>query len=185
MNIQTRRLVIRNFTCADAEALFRIAREKNMLRFMADWAGENEQPQDYYKYIDWMRRRKHSKDMRRNKRYAVALRGSNEMIGMVGMGLEDTLREVEVAYFMAQAHQRQGYTKEAMNALIDWIFKVSKVPYLIATIDCANEASCNTALACGFELFEKRMPVGHVQPNMESDSYFYFRRYRSGKTACR
>ena len=31
---------------------------------------------------------------------------------------------------------------------------------------------------CGFELFEKRMPIGHKQPNMESDSYFYYRRYR-------
>jgi len=100
---------------------------------------------------------------------------------MVGMGLEDTLQEVEVAYFMAQAHQRQGYTKEALNALIDWIFKISKVPYLIATIDCANEASCKTALACGFELFEKRTPIGHTQPNMESASYYYFRRYRPGK----
>ena len=30
----------------------------------------------------------------------------------------------------------------------------------------------------GFELFQKRMPIGHKQPNMESDSYFYYRRYR-------
>jgi len=181
MILQTRRLVIRDFTRADAEVIFRIAREENMLRFMADWSDGNEQPQDYYRYIDGMRRRRHSKNMHKNKRYAVALRESDEMIGMVGMGLEDTLQEVEVAYFMAQAHQRQGYTKEALNALIDWIFKISKVPYLIATIDCANEASCKTALACGFELFEKRTPIGHTQPNMESASYYYFRRYRPGK----
>jgi len=31
---------------------------------------------------------------------------------------------------------------------------------------------------CGFELFEKRFPIGHIQPNMESDSYYYYRRYR-------
>jgi len=145
---------------------------------MADWAGGMERPQDYYKYIDWMRRRKHSKDMRSNKRYAVTLRENDEMIGMVGMGLEDGLGEVEVAYFMDEAHQRRGYTKEALNALTEWIFSVSNVPWLIATIDCANEASCKTALSCGFALYERRTPMNHKQHNMESDSYFYFRRYR-------
>jgi len=181
MTIQTQRLVIRDFTRADAENLYHIAREENILRFMADWTEGTECPQDYYKFIDWMRLQKHSKDMHVNKRYAVALRETDEMIGMVGMGLEDALHEVEVAYFMAQAHQRQGYTKEALKALVDWIFRVSKVPYLIATIDCANEASQKTALACGFELFEKRTPVNHKQHNMESGSYCYFRRYRPGK----
>jgi len=181
MTIRTERLMIRDFTCKDAEALYRIAREKNMLRFMADWTDGTEQPQDYYKFIDCMRRRKHSKDMRTNKRYAVALLETDEVIGMVGMGLEDTLNEVEVAYFTAEAHQRQGYAKEAVKALVDWIFKVSNAPYLIATVDCANEASHKTALACGFELFEKRTPIGHRQPNMESDSYYYFRRCRPGK----
>jgi len=182
MTIQTQRLVIRDFTRADAENLYRIVREENILRFMADWAEGTACPQDYYKYIDGMRRRKPSKNMQVNKRYAVTLLHSDEIIGMVGMGLTEDLNEVDVAYFMAEAHQRQGYTKEALNALLDWIFRVSNVPYLIATIDCANEASQKTALACGFELFEKRTPIGHRQHNMESGSYYYFRRYRPGKT---
>ena len=42
----------------------------------------------------------------------------------------------------------------------------------------ANEASCKVAERAGFELFEKRTPIGHKQPNMESDSYFYYRKYR-------
>jgi RimJ/RimL family protein N-acetyltransferase len=45
-------------------------------------------------------------------------------------------------------------------------------------IDCANIPSCKLAEKCGFELFEKRTPIGHVQPNTESDSYYYYRLYR-------
>ena len=177
MNLNTERLLIRDFAREDAEALYRIVREKNILRFMGDWAA-HEGMGDYLDWIDWCQQQRDFKDVRENKRYAVVLPDTGELIGMVGMGLEETLNEVEVAYFMAEAHQRRGYTKEALNALAEWIFRVSDLPYLIATVDCANEASCKTALACGFELFERRTPIGHVQPNMESDSYFYFRRYR-------
>lgn len=86
--------------------------------------------------------------------------------------------EVEVAYFMSEEHQRKGYTVEAVNELVNWCFNVSDLKYLILTIDCANVASGNLAKKCDFELFEKRTPISHKQPNMESDSYFYYRKYR-------
>ena len=178
MNIQTERLVIRDFAQRDAEDLYRIVREKNILRFMGDWAEGHDSMEDYYEFIDWCQGQKRSKNVHKNKRYAVALRGADELVGMVGMGTEETLQEVEMAWFIAEAHQRRGYAREAVNALADWIFRASPLPWLIATVDCANEASQKTALACGFDLFERRTPIGHAQPNMKSGSYYYFRRYR-------
>jgi len=178
MNISTERLIIRPFALADAEDIHRVVREKNILRYMADWAEGKDTPRDYDEPIAWLARHKWSRDMRKSQRYAVALRATGEMIGMVGVGVHSDLREVEVAYFMAEAHQRQGYAKEALSALIGWIFKVSEEPYLIATVDSANEASAKTALACGFRLFEERKIIGYKAHNMVSDSYFYFRRYR-------
>jgi len=44
LKIVTERLVIREFTRTDAEALYRIVREKNILRFMADWIAGTECP---------------------------------------------------------------------------------------------------------------------------------------------
>ena len=49
---------------------------------------------------------------------------------------------------------------------------------MILTIDSATTPSCRLAEKCGFPLFEKRTPIGHVQPNMVSDSYYYYRIYR-------
>lgn len=86
------------------------------------------------------------------------------------MGIEDTLNEVEVAYFMSEKYQRKGYTAEAVNELVNWCFKVSDLKYLILTIDCANLPSCRLAKKCNFELFEKRTPISHKQHNMESNS---------------
>lgn len=179
MRIETNNLIIRDFERKDAENLYRIVREKNILRFMPDWAENSDSPQSYFGYIDWHQAKRNSSDIYENKRYVIALSDTDEMIGMVGMGLEDTLNEVEVAYFMSEKCQRKGYTEEAVNALVNWCFSVSDIKYLILTIDCGNIPSCRLAEKCGFELFEKRTPMGHKQPNMESDSYFYYRKYRS------
>ncbi|MCW6078523.1 GNAT family N-acetyltransferase [Clostridium sporogenes] len=179
MKIETNHVIIRDFERKDAENLHRIVREKNIFRFMPDWAENGDSPQSYWGYIDWHQTEKNSTDIYKNKRYAIALPDTDEMIGMVGMGLEDTLNEVEVAYFMSEKYQRKGYTKEAINALVNWCFSVSDIKYLILSIDCANVPSCRLAEKCDFELFEKRTPIGHKQSNMESDSYFYYRKYRN------
>lgn len=178
MRIETNKIIIRDFKRKDAENLYRIVREKEILRFMPDWAEIGDSPQSYFGYIDWHQAQRNSTNVYENKRYVIALTDTDEMIGMVGMGLEDTLNEVEVAYFMSEKYQRKRYTIEAVNALANWCFDVSDIKYIILTIDCANIPSCNLAEKCDFELFEKRIPIGHKQPNMESDSYFYYRKYR-------
>lgn len=178
MRIETDKIVIRAFERKDAENLYRIVRQHDILRFMPDWSEGKDSPQSYFNYIDWQQAKRDSIDVYENKRYVITLKDTDEMIGMVGMGLEDTLNEVEIAYFMSEENQGKGYTLEVVNKLVEWCFKVSNIKYLILTIDCANIASCKLAEKCGFELFERRTPIGHKQPNMESDSYFYYRKYR-------
>ena len=179
MRLETNHIIIRDFERKDAENLFRIVREKNILRFMPDWAENKDSPESFYGFIDWLQSKKDSTDIYENKRYAIVLPDTDEMIGMVGMGFEDTVNEVEVAYFMSEQYQKKGYTKEAIKRLVNWCFRVSDIKYLILTIDCANIPSCHLAEKCGFKLFEKRTPIGHKQPNMESESYFYYRKYRN------
>lgn len=61
---------------------------------------------------------------------------------------------------------------ESFDGYVDW-HQTQK-----DSIDCANEASCKVVERAGFELFEKRYPINHNQPNMESDCYYYYRKYR-------
>lgn len=178
MRLENKDIIIRNFEHKDAESIYRIVREKNILRFMADWAQNGTSIELVHEYIDYQQSVKDSTDININRRYAIALKNNDEMIGMVGVGMEDTLNEVEIAYFMSERYQRRGYTSKAIKTLLKWCFEVSDKKYVIATIDCANTPSCKLAEKCGFELFEKRTPIGHVQPNMESSSYYYYRYYR-------
>lgn len=178
MRIETDRLIIRDLKQKDKEQLFKIVWQKNVVRFMKDWSENSPSAESFTGYIDWHQTQKDSIDVYECKRYAVTLKENDLLIGVAGMGLEDTVNEVEIAYFIDEDYQNQGYATESLKALFDWCIEVSDLDYFILTIDCANEASCKVAKKAGFELFEKRTPIGHVQPNMESDSYFYFRKYR-------
>ena len=178
MHIETERLIIRDLKQADQNQLFKIVWQKDVVRFMKDWSQHNPTPESFHHYILWHQSQKESTDVYVNKRYAVTLKSEDGLIGMVGMGLDETLNEVEMAYFMDEAHQGKGYATEAIQALFDWCMKVSTLPYLILTIDCANTASCRVAEKAGFILFEKRTPISHKKHNMISDSYYYYRRYR-------
>lgn len=178
MLINTERLIIRDFQHKDKENLMKIIWQKDVIRFMKDWSENSTVKGRLSGYIDWLQAQKDSKDIYENKRYAVTLKETYELIGMVGMGLEDTLNEVEMAYFIDEDHVGNGYATEALKALHEWCIRVSDIPYMILTIDCKNIASCKVAEKAQFELFEKRTPIGHKQSNMESDSYFYYRKYR-------
>lgn len=178
MRIETKRLVIRDLESTDESRLQQIIWQKNVVRFMKDWSENSSVPGRLRSYIEWHQTQKESTDVFENKRYAITLKGQDSLIGIVGMGLEDTLNEVEMAYFLDEAYQGNGYATEALGALFDWCMEVSELPYLILTIDCANTASCAVAKRAGFQLFEKRYPIHHKQPNMESDCYYYFRKYR-------
>ena len=178
MLLETQRIKIRDLENKDKKKLFKIVWQKNVVRFMHDWSEYNPTPESFDGYIEWHQKQKNSTDIYENKRYAIALMDTDELIGMVGMGLEDTLNEVEMAYFIDEDFQGNGYATEALAILAEWCFKVSEIQYLILTIDCANGASCRVAEKAGFEKFEKRTPLSHKQPNMESESYYYFRKYR-------
>lgn len=179
MLLETQRLRIRDFDFKDKENLFKIVWQNDVVRFMKDWSENNPNPESFHNYINWHQQQKESIDVYQNKRYAVVLKETDELIGMVGMGIEDTLNEVEMAYFIDEEYKGNGYAVEALDLLFKWCMSVSKIPYMILTIDCANAASCKVASKVGFELFEKRTPIGHEQPNMESDSYYYYRKYRN------
>ncbi len=178
MYIETKRLIIRDFKKEDEEALLKIIWQKNVVRFMKDWSENSKVPGRLSGYLEWLNSQSQSKDIYENKRYAIELKDSKKLIGMTGMGLEETINEVEMAYCIDENYGGNGYATEAVKALFDWCISVSHISYLVLTIDCANTASCKVAEKAGFELFEKRTPISHKQPNMESDSYFYYRKYR-------
>ena len=141
MRIETERLIIRDFDFKDEEKLFEIMWQKGVVRFMRDWSENNPNRKCTQEYIAWRRTQKDSKDVYENKRYAIALKVSDQIVGMVGMGIEDTLNEVEMAYFVDEAHQGKGYAFEAAHAFFDYLFGKKGARRIYAYVEDYNLSS--------------------------------------------
>lgn len=119
MYIKTERLVIRDLEQKDMAELTRIVWQKNVLKFMKDWSENTSFPGVLQKYIDWHQKQKNSTDVYESKRYAVVLPSDDKLIGIVGMGLEDIVNEVEMAYFIDEEHQgKDMLLKRCLHYLI-------------------------------------------------------------------
>ena len=56
-----------------------------------------------------------------------------------------------VAYMIARPYQRQGYAKEALVRLIDYLRRERRIRRFFAEISPANAASCALIRSLGFE----------------------------------
>lgn len=60
MHIETARLRIRDLEHKDAQQLFKIVWQKNVVRFMHDWSENNPSPKSFEGYINWRQKQKDS-----------------------------------------------------------------------------------------------------------------------------
>jgi hypothetical protein len=52
MYIELNKIIIRDFERKDANNLYRIVREDNIVKFMKDWSENSKTPEGYFGYID-------------------------------------------------------------------------------------------------------------------------------------
>ena len=75
----------------------------------------------------------------------------NEAIGMVDLfDFSPMNLRAEVGILIAPEYQRQGYAKEAVNALISYAFDYVKLRQLYAYVSEQNQASTALFESCGF-----------------------------------
>ena len=89
---------------------------------------------------------------------ALVLRDSGEMVGHAGFHtrpgpdyLAPYARDgVEIGYAVYPPYRRQGYAREALQALLRWAHVEHGVPRFIASVKPDNLASCALLAATGF-----------------------------------
>ncbi len=127
MKIETERLIIRDLERKDQDQVYKIVWQPDVVKYMRDWSENIPSAESLDGYVDWHQTQKDSTDMNQAKRYAITLKGDDKFIGTVGMGFEDTVNEVEIAYFLDEEYQGCGYATEAVKAFFDWCMKVSQL----------------------------------------------------------
>lgn len=174
IQIETERLILRQFTTADAEELHRICNEPSILKWMPDWESSVEKRRAW---IGWVEKQYPlaTKETARIM-LAVTLKTDGRMLGMIGIGnKEEVDNEIEIAYFISEEHSNKGYISEAAKAMAQWAFESLKLDYLIAIVELDNYPSQRVVEKCGFDRLETRMILNSGET--EKKPFYYYRLY--------
>ena len=152
--LETKRLVLRELTPNDADALERVIGDGETMRFYL-------RPFTRPEVEEWIARNRERYATDGHGLWAVVLRESGEMIGDCGLVWQDVDGErlVEVAYHLHRAHWNRGYATEAARECMRYGFDVLSLPKIISLIRPENVASRRVAEKNGLRI-ERRTTRG-------------------------
>ena len=144
--IETERLILREYTMDDFDALYEIVSDPETMRhYPAPFDAERTR-----RWIEWNLENyeKHGFGL-----WAVVLKETGEFIGDCGITIQmiDGEPLPEIGYHIHKKHWRRGYAKEAARAARDWAFTHTGYDALYSYMKYTNVASYSTALANGMK----------------------------------
>ena len=92
---------------------------------------------------------------RRKNYYYWAVVKDKRMIGFVGLNETNVKDRFSIYYMLSPDYQRSGYTKEAVNAVLEYM-KTQSCELLIGACDSENIASYRVLSDCGFQWRKRR-----------------------------
>lgn len=144
MMIETERLILREMTTDDFEALYQVLAD-------ADIMAHYPYTFDEKRVMNWIRRNAERYNTFGFGLWAVCLKDTGEMIGDCGLTMQMINGQIrpEIGYHIRKDMQRKGYAKEAAIAVRNWAFQNTPFNRLYSYMKDSNEPSAKTALAYG------------------------------------
>lgn len=144
--LETKRLVLREMQPDDAEALFRVLSDEEVMRYY------DPRPfttlEESFQAIERHRRRFEQNEA---IRWGITLKGENVVIGNCGFFWEVQNYLAELGYVLSRAYWRQGIMTEALQALLQFGFDTKNLHRIEAEVAVDNIASARTLQKLGFQ----------------------------------
>ena len=144
MIIETERLLIREMTEYDFEALYKVLADSDIMQHYP------------YTFDDTRVKRWINKNIERYQIFgfglwAVCLKETGEMIGDCGLTMQLINGQIkpEIGYHIRRDKQRRGYAKEATIAVRDWTFNNTPFNTIYSYMKHTNKPSAQTAISYG------------------------------------
>jgi [ribosomal protein S5]-alanine N-acetyltransferase len=158
----TERLILRHFHILDAEPMYQIFADPEVMRF-----GDGVQTKQWvHNWLQTCLARYHQ--TWGFGPYAVVQHQHRDVIGYCGLFFFPDINgqaEVEIGYRLARGTWGRGYATEAAGAVRDYAFHTLGRKRLIAMIDPANTASIRVAEKIGMQYEADVMLEGYTHPD--------------------
>ena len=144
--LETARLALRAWTVDDAEALFEICRDADVMKYIG--TGSPYQNLDDVRSVLEKIAAHHA--AHGYGRMAVIEKSSRKIIGSCGFAHIESQGEIELGYLLSRDAWGKGYATEAARACLRYAFETLKFPQLIALTAPPNTASQHVLEKIGF-----------------------------------
>jgi len=142
--LETERLILREYTMADYDALSQILTDPEAMQHYP-------KPYDAAGVTRWINWSLENYDKYGFGLWAVVRKETGEFIGDCGITLQPIDGEwlPEIGYHIHKSHWRRGYAREAAGAVRDWAFTHTDYPALYSYMAYTNLPSYRTAESAG------------------------------------
>ncbi|WIG59745.1 MAG: hypothetical protein OJF49_002492 [Ktedonobacterales bacterium] len=144
--LETPRLALRQIQPQDAEALFATFSDEVVMEFYGHLPHQSvaESRALIEQLGEWYARRE-------GIRWGITLKGDDSVIGSCGVYLFDEgFHRAECGYELRRAFWRQGIMREALTAMLTFVFDEMRLHRIEAVVDDVNERSKALLRALGF-----------------------------------
>lgn len=144
--LETERLLLRQATQADAQAIFAVFSDSQVTQFHdLDTLTQIEEA------IAIIERRVKGFENGRGIRWAIARKADNYLMGSCGFTWDRQTHSAEVGYELASQFWKQGIMSEALQAILKYAFEKIGLEFVIADIMLENIASRILLEKLGFQ----------------------------------
>jgi RimJ/RimL family protein N-acetyltransferase len=150
------RLLFRKFTLADAELLYKLNKDPEVVKYVHEPRTTLENAPQVLTDIILPQYALYN-----HGRWAVHLKDTNEFIGWCGLKYIQEKDEVDLGYRFMQKYWGNGYATEAAKATINYGFKILNLPSIIAKAHVENKASLQVIEKCGMEFLHEEEEDGY------------------------
>jgi len=153
-------IILREYQIEDLDELHSLTWQPHFHEFLIDWNVSREQREDWLNnyeipdnkcFLDAASKDGDIGGLR--LRLSIISKDTGEFIGVCGTGILDKVTPPirEIYYGISCDHRSKGYTTQAANALIKYLFENTSVDVLIAIAQIRNVPSNKVLQKCGFE----------------------------------
>lgn len=180
--IEFKDIVLREFQLEDLDELYALTLQPEITDFLPDWKATKEQRKKWLVNMH----------MKSNKEFleavpdighqwlslGIILKNTNEFIGWCCTGPKDELPKSnrEIAYAISKHYRGKGYTTQAAQGLIKYLFKKTNVEELNAIALTYNTPSNRVIQKCGFKF------LGNIE--LASQDFYYYKLRKSQWERC-
>jgi len=161
--MESERILLRPFSLEDAEDLFEFTSDEETTRFI------------YEPYQDLDRAKRVLANYYLKEpigKYAIVLKESNKMIGVVEFRVHEETKGGDLGYTLSRYFWGKGYMTEAGELILDLAFNVLGLERVFAGTDVRNTASARLMSRLGMQ-YEGTLRKSHMIKGVLTDSVNY------------